>query len=180
MCQIFQNRCENVWCDEALLTFLQWLQNSPQVTRKNVALDGQNKNVRNGKKTVYDLSFNSNKNLAPVRFVTVAKKLVTSHVPSKELTEHIGGLHVTMNVAFPVDELETSGKRAENGQEPVLGHTSAFLRPPVGVQGHRTILHDEVAVGVLRLHVEKFHNVLVSQVEHGNALVVEDVIHFAL
>ena len=85
-----------------------------------------------------------------------------------------------MNVAFPVDELETSGKRAENGQEPVLAHTSAFLCPPVSVQGHRTELHDEVAIGMLSLHVEKLHNVLVSQFEHGNALVVEDVVHFAL
>ena len=46
-----------------------------------MALDGQNKNIRNGKNTVYDLSFNSNENLAPVRFVTVAKKGVTKHQP---------------------------------------------------------------------------------------------------
>ena len=76
-----RKRCENVWCDEALLIFWQPLRNSSRVTRKNLAPDGQNKNVRNGKNTVYNLSFNSKENLATIRFATVAKKGVTSHLP---------------------------------------------------------------------------------------------------
>ena len=75
----FATVAKNVWCDEALLKFWRQLRNSSHVTRKNLAPDGQNKNVRNGKNTVYNLSFNSKENQATVRFVTVAKKGVTKH-----------------------------------------------------------------------------------------------------
>ena len=72
----FATVAKNVWCDEALLKFWQRLRNSSHVTRKNLAPDGQNKNVRKGKNTFYNLSFNSKENLhlATARFATVAKK----------------------------------------------------------------------------------------------------------